>query len=249
MLVGMAIFTIGDLHLSFGTPDKAMDQFGPIWVNHPAKVKEAWLQRIAKDDLVLIPGDISWAKRLSEAQVDLNWIDELPGTKVLIRGNHDYWWASQAKLQALELKTIHFLHNSSYAWGDVSVAGARLWDSSSYNCEECFLTKGTPKTPHELEQDEAIFRRELLRLEESLKSMDPRSPIKIAMTHYPPTNPRLDPTAVTDLLERYQVQICLFGHLHGIRKDKTFFGTARGVQYILTSCDVLNCIPLKLEAI
>lgn len=242
----MAVFTIGDLHLSFDTPNKSMDPFGPLWINHPARVKEAWLSLVKKEDLVLIPGDISWAKKVEGALADLKWIDDLPGTKVLIRGNHDYWWASLSKLNALGLKTVHFLHNSAYTWGDVTVAGARLWDSTSYNCQDCFVNPMMPRTDQEEKENEAIFQRELVRLEESLKAMDQKAPIKIAMTHYPPTNPSLDRTVVTDLLEKYGVQFCLFGHLHSIREDKTFFGAARGVQYILTSCDFLRCTPLKI---
>jgi uncharacterized protein len=125
----MSIWAIADLHLSFGVPNKGMELFGEHWRDHPQRIEAAWRARVRAEDLVLIAGDISWAMRPEEVMKDLEWIASLPGTKVMIRGNHDYWWPSMKKLVAMLPPTLHAIHNSAWKWGEVAVGGSRLWDT------------------------------------------------------------------------------------------------------------------------
>lgn len=248
----MSIWAIADLHLSFGTPNKKMDVFGPSWENHAEKIEKNWLSHIQDKDLVLIPGDISWAMRPEEAAVDLEWIARLPGTKVMIRGNHDYWWTSLSKIKKVLPPTIHVLQNDAFHWQGVGVAGVRLWDSPEYNFGsyvEMVKTEGMKEKTEEsssLEESEKIFQRELLRLELSLKCLRPDTQLRIVMTHYPPIGANLQDSQVSELLEKYKVNICIFGHLHNIRKGALKFGSKNGIEYALTSCDYLDFQPLLL---
>lgn len=248
----MAIWAIGDLHLSFGVPDKAMDVFGEQWRGHPEKIQKHWEACVDANDLVLIPGDISWAMRLDQAKADLDWIHALPGTKVLIRGNHDYWWSSLKQIQQILPPSIHLIQNNSFSWNHVGVAGARMWDTPEYsfrsfihivdNPRENTLTK--VEDPREAEK---IFVRELSRLESSLKLLDKRATVRIAMTHYPPIGADLQSSRISNLLEKYGVTHCVFGHLHNIPPHTIPFGSHNGVEYILTSCDYLDFVPVKLN--
>ncbi|MDP1835526.1 MAG: metallophosphoesterase [Chlamydiales bacterium] len=250
----MTIWAIADLHLSFGVPNKKMDIFGPRWVNHPEKVKQHWLEKVTADDLVLIAGDISWAKRPQDAIPDLNWIHELPGTKVMIRGNHDYWWESLKKLNEITPPSIHVIQNNAFDWNDVSVAGCRMWDTSEYNFDEKVeyyeVPKGLVTRPFvetDWQEAEKIFERELLRLEMSLKCLNPKARLRVVMTHYPPIGPDLKPSRISKLLAQYKVDYCIFGHLHSVKENSLPFGTADGVKYIFTACDYLDCNPVKVE--
>lgn len=236
----MAIWAIADLHLSFGTPNKSMDIFGDNWKNHAQRVETHWRATVANDDLVLIPGDISWAKLLTEAAVDLKWIDSLPGTKLLMRGNHDYWWGSMASLKKLLPPSVHAIHNTAFEWKGVAIGGTRLWDSPEYS----FGFKESEAEPEV--DDEKIFVRELHRLEMSLQALSPTASTRIGMTHYPPIGPELKPSRASVLLEKYRINICVFGHLHNIPPGQLPFGTRNGVKYLLTSCDYLQCAPLKI---
>lgn len=234
----MKIFALADLHLSFGTPDKKMDIFGPEWVNHAERIGQHWRELVRDEDLVLLPGDISWGKRLEEALPDLEWIDRLPGEKVMIRGNHDYWWPSLAKLEALPFKSLHYIHNNAVRIGDVAVGGTRLWDNNAIDFSDYFPVTESAKP----QENEKIYQRELYRLEESLKKMAQDAKVRIAMVHYPPIGPEGRPTAASELMEKYRVQICLFGHLHGVSKPIEY-GTFGTIAYHLTSCDFLKCSP------
>lgn len=247
------IWAIGDLHLSFGIPNKEMDIFGETWAGWTEKLKTHWLENIQANDLVLIPGDISWAMNLDEALADLKWIDRLPGTKVMIRGNHDYWWASASKIRQVLPPSIHIISNDAYNWEDVSVCGVRLWDTPEYSFKEFIEIKENkrerPLTEFDLDQEKAkkIFERELGRLEMSLKCLNKDAALKIAMIHYPPISADLQPSVTSKLLEKYGVNICLFGHLHNIKPGTKMFGEKNGIQYFLTSCDYLNFHPLKIS--
>lgn len=242
----MKIFVIADLHLSFGTPNKEMDIFGPEWKDHPQRVAASWKELVGPDDLVLLPGDISWAKRVEDALPDLAWIDALPGKKVMIRGNHDYWWPSSTKLGQLPFKSIQYIHNNAVTVEGVAIGGSRLWDNDEINISEYFHVEPSAWAEKEsVEENQKVYTRELVRLEESLKKMDPNAKLKIAMVHYPPVGPDLKSTPASDLLEKYKVDICVFGHLHGLAKPITY-GSARGVTYYLTSCDHLKCNPLEI---
>lgn len=252
----LRIWAIGDLHLSFGVPGKSMAIFGPQWENHADQIASHWRRLIAPSDLVLIPGDISWAMRPEEARVDLEWIDLLPGTKVLLKGNHDYWWGSLSKLAPLLPPSIHLVQNNAFHWKGVAIGGSRLWDTPEYSFGSVIPSAPSSKDPEELvqqEMQEKIFNRELERLKMSLKAMDPKAPLKIAMTHYPPIGLDLKRSRAAQILEEYGVQICVFGHLHGVetgvKAQEPLFGEARGVHYLLTSADYIHFQPLAVASL
>ncbi len=249
----MSIWAIADLHLSFGVPGKEMDVFGERWVNHTQRVEQHWRAKVKPDDLVLLAGDISWAKKIEDAAPDLEWIHNLPGTKVMIRGNHDYWWESLKKIRALMPPSIHVVQNNAFNWNDVSVAGCRMWDTNEFNYDPyvAFVKTNVTTKPFtdndHVEEAEKIFERDLLRLEMSLKCLDQKARIKIAMIHYPPIGPDLKPSRVSTLLSKYNVNVCVFGHIHNVKLGSLPMGTADGVTYYLTACDYINCDPLLVN--
>jgi len=221
----MNIYAISDLHLS-ATADKPMDVFGGNWEGHFEKIKTDWLQTVTPDDVVLISGDISWAMKLSDALVDLRSLAELPGKKVFIRGNHDYWWNGITKLrdQAPD-DTFVFLQTDAVRIGEFVIVGSRGW-----TC---------PGSSDYTEQDQKLYLREgerfrlaFLEAEKLVKDGDK----KIAMIHYPPFNLKGEDTLFTQLFEKNGVEKVVFGHIHGA----AYFPlkTQRnGVEYILASCD------------
>jgi len=250
----MRIWAIGDLHLSFGVKDKSMEVFGPDWENHAEHIADHWKALIHPEDLVLIPGDISWAMRLEEALIDLEWIDRLPGTKVMIKGNHDYWWGSLKKLTDILPPSIHLIQNNAFHWKEVAIGGARLWDTPEYSFQECIAFRENPQAKTASKEEavqedlsQKLFNRELERLTLSLKAMRPDAKLRIAMTHYPPIGAHLQPSRAAQILEQYQIQICVFGHLHSIQAGLSLFGQARGVRYILTSSDYLRFQPIPIH--
>lgn len=246
------IWAIADLHLSFGVPGKEMDVFGPQWAGYTDKVVKNWNSLITPDDLVLIPGDISWAMHPEEAKPDLDWIAALPGTKVILRGNHDYWWTSLSKIEKVLPPSIHLIQNNAYNWHGFSIGGARLWDTSEYSFNNYIDYQQNPRAKPLTERDkdpmeaERIFQRELGRLELSLKCLAKDAHTRIAMTHYPPIGADLKDSRASKLLEKYNVKACVFGHLHNVKQGLPMFGTKNGIQYSLTSCDYLNFIPIQV---
>jgi uncharacterized protein len=246
----MNIFAIGDLHLSFGTPRKEMDIFGPEWVDHHEKIKNFWDSHVKEEDLVLIPGDISWAKTLDEAQKDLDWIGARPGTKVLIRGNHDYWWQAISKVRKALPPSCHAIQNDAFLFKDIGISGTRLWDSREYSFSEFIDIKG-PLEKEEIKEkytqdDEKIFGRELLRLEASIKALPQNVRLRICMTHYPPIGAHLSDSQCSHLFESAHIDHVIFGHLHSLKKGQDLFGEKNGVSYHLVSCDYLNFTLLKV---
>lgn len=248
----MAVWAIADLHLSFGVPNKSMAVFGPQWEGYTDKIEKAWLQKISDEDLVLIAGDISWAKLPEEARLDLEWIGRLPGTKYLIKGNHDYWWGSLAKLKPILPPSCHLIQNNSLMWNDVAVGGARLWDCPELTFNEVidYQSVSCVKQVDEHEDREEalrIYQRELGRLEASLKTLNPKAKTRIVMTHYPPIGVHFEETEASRLLEKYRVDICVFGHLHNVKQNAARFGSYHGIHYHLTSCDSLEGFsPIKI---
>ncbi|MBQ4610646.1 MAG: metallophosphoesterase [Clostridia bacterium] len=224
----MKLFAIGDLHLSHAS-DKPMDVFGPAWDDHAARVEKAWRDAVAEEDVVLIPGDISWAMQLDEAREDIAFIGALPGTKILMRGNHDYWWASLSKVRAILPKGVHALQNDAIDIGGAVIAGSRGWmcpGSSGFD----------PET------DRKIYDREAIRLGMSLQKAGKGSRI-IAMLHYPPFNEKRNSSAFTDLFEEYGVEHVVYGHLHGKSCRSAFEGVREGISYTLCSADHLGFAP------
>lgn len=228
----MRCFAISDLHLSF-VSDKPMDRFGDHWSRHWEKVERSWRERITDEDLVLIPGDHSWALKLEEAQQDLNWIAALPGHKVLVRGNHDYWWQSLGKVRKT-FPAMHFLQNDAIRIGPAAICGTRGWDLPG-------------KNGFEKAEDEKIYRRELERLKLALQSLDKTAPFRIAMLHYPPLFPYKLESEFTQLLESHHIDICVYGHLHSNSGHKPFRRVQNGVHYFLVSCDMLDFEPLEIS--
>ncbi len=229
----MAIFAIGDLHLSF-SQDKPMDVFGLDWEDHAQKISANWDCTVGDDDLVIVPGDISWAMRLDEAIPDLQWLSERKGTKLLIKGNHDYWWSAIGKVRSRLPGSLHALQNDHYTWNDWVVCGTRGWLCPG---EEGF----------DNEEDQKIYLREVQRLRLSLESAK-KAELKniIAAIHFPPFNRRGHSSAFTETLEEYGVKICVFGHIHDIGRDTLFQGERNGVQYRFVAADGIGFAPLLL---
>ncbi len=249
----MRIWAIGDLHLSFGVKNKSMEVFGPQWENHADQVASHWKSLIRAEDLVLLPGDFSWALKVEEVVPDFQWLHELPGTKVMIKGNHDYWWGSLSKLAPILPPSVHLIQNNAFHWKEVTIGGARLWDTPEYSFGSFIEYRENPKAKNpdaevivQEEFAEKLFNRELERLKMSLAQLNPEAKIRIAMTHYPPIGPDLGPSRAAQILEQHQIQICLFGHLHNIRANTPLFGTARGVRYVLTSSDYIHFQPIAV---
>lgn len=244
------IWAIADLHLACSIPAKNMAVFGPLWQGYMEKMEQSWRSLIQCDDLVLVAGDISWAMHLEEAAADLEWIDALPGTKVMIKGNHDYWWSSMNKMSKVMPPSIRPLYNSVFDWNDVTIGGTRLWDTSEYNFGNYIHFQENPretkKEEKKGEESEKIFARELERLKLSLQQLNPNAKHRIAMTHYPPISADLLPSKASQILEEFKIDICVFGHLHNLKKDKPMFGEVRGVRYYLTSCDYIDFKPIKI---
>ena len=225
------IYGIGDLHLDY-SKEKPMDIFGEKWINHEAVIFSKWKEMVKDGDLVLLPGDISWALKLDEAYYDLNRIDELPGKKIITKGNHDYWWQGPKKMRNLNLETITFLQNNSYIHGNIGIGGSRGWISK--DAEGFDL------------QDEKLFNRELNRLELSLSSIGDKVDKKIAMVHYPPFNTDGTANEFVDLMIKYQVDICIYGHLHAEGHKYVIEGEKNGIQFYCVSSDYIDFTPQKM---
>jgi len=223
----LKIFALADLHLSHSV-NKPMCVFGPKWHEHFLRIERSWQEVVGAEDVVLISGDISWAMKLEEAKTDLDKICALPGKKVLIRGNHDYWWNSLTKVRDCLDETAWALQNDSVDFGQVVVGGTRGW--------MC------PGSVTYLPEHEKLYQRELARLELSLKSMAEEK-TKIVMLHYPPCNEHWETSGFMELLERYRVDIVVYGHLHGKACNGAFQGQRGGVNYHLTSADYLDFKP------
>lgn len=217
-----------------------MEVFGPQWEGWTEKIAHSWKAQVTKYDLVLIPGDISWALREEEVLPDLEWIDSLPGMKVMIRGNHDYWWSSKSKVKKLLPPSIHIIQNDAFDWRGVSIGGARLWDSPEYQFGEYIVVKGEDALVARNGEGDKIFERELQRLELSLKALDQNAASRIVMTHYPPIGATLVPSASANLLQKYRVDHVVFGHLHSLKPSFRFPKGETSPFYHLVSCDYLN---------
>lgn len=202
----MRVFAIADLHLSFTAP-KPMTVFGPQWAGHPGAIFTHWREVVADGDVVLLPGDLSWAMRLPGALEDLSHVAALPGTKVLLRGNHDYWWPAIGKLRAALPPGMLAVQNDALRIGNLIVSGTRGWT--------------TPGPDSFTEEDRRIYERELERLRLSLeaaRTLGAGTPglTHVLMLHYPPTGPQFAPTGFTDLLARARPDRVVYGHLHGV---------------------------------
>jgi predicted phosphohydrolase len=224
----VALYAIGDLHLCLGA-EKPMDIFGGNWVGYMDKLK-AGLSVIGPEDTTVLLGDLSWALDLDHAQADFAWINAIPGRKIILKGNHDYWWSTAAKFYkfcgANGFDDLWVLNNNSYEYGDYAICGTRGW----------FFEEDRSG-----EHDEKVFRRELCRLEASLKAAGEKE--KLVFLHYPPKYKGYECPEILDLLRKYGVRRCFYGHLHGGSHGLAMEGLWDGVEYRLVSADKLNFHP------
>lgn len=227
----LLIFAIGDLHLDYSN-EKPMDIFGENWIDHEEKIFNSWREKVGDDDIVLLPGDISWALKLEEAYNDLMRIDELPGQKIITKGNHDYWWQGPKKMGNLDLKTIKFIQNDCYIYNNIGIGGSRGWISEDMDNFDS--------------QDRKVFNRELNRLELSLSGIKDNVEMKIAMIHYPPFNMDLKPNKFVDIMIKYNVDICIYGHLHSEGHRLVVEDKIDGIQFYCVSSDYLDFRPRKI---
>ena len=230
------LYAIADLHLANDPAcgNKNMDVFGGAWEGHDKRLRDVWLRLIEPEDTVIVAGDISWALKLQDALADLEWIDRLPGTKLLLRGNHDLWWTSLRKMNG-RYESIRFIRNDSYELEDCVVCGTRGW-----------TCPGEPDFSEET--DRKIYEREILRLEMSLKSASECGKEIIAAMHFPPMNRKFEPSGFTELLKAYGVKRLVYGHLHGANVFKNGpQGEIGGIEYSLVSLDKLQAAPLMIR--
>ncbi len=245
----MRLFAISDPHLSFANP-KPMDVFGPRWQRHAERLRAHWLATVGEDDAVLIAGDISWAMKLEEALPDLEWLAALPGRKVLVKGNHDYWWQGIGKVRAVAPAGLHFIQNDAVTLGPVTIGGTRLWDFPAIDWAELHAADGAEETERRAGKrggpdPEKIRQRELERLRTSLSRLDPDAAVRVAMVHYPPVSATPQPNRITALLQEFCVDLCVFGHLHGLDRAAVAADRCRigDTTYHLTACDFLSFQP------
>ena len=226
----MQIYAIADLHLSL-TAEKPMDVFGEAWRGHTEKLERNWRETVDEDDLVLIPGDISWAMQLSAALPDLSFIGALPGRKILLKGNHDYWWSAIGRVRATLPVGMRALQNDSFVEDGVGICGSRGW-----------LCPGSSNFSQD---DEKIYLRELDRLTLSLQSLPPVE-TKIAMLHFPPFSDKDRASGFSERLEAAGVTIAVYGHLHGEANRYAFEGEKNGITYHCVAADKLDFTPKRI---
>lgn len=231
----MKIFAISDLHLSTAV-EKPMDIFGPGWEDHFQRICADWKEKVSDNDIVLIAGDISWGMYLDEAKPDLELIGKLSGKKIILRGNHDYWWKSITAVRNALPENMFAVQNDCLRFEDVLVCGSRGWT--------------VPELSFKSEEDEKLYKRELIRLELSLQEMQKKREEKdfvVAMTHYPPFNSKMYDSEVTFLMEKYKVDCVVYGHLHGKNCRVELEYNRNGIKYLLTSCDQINCKLVEIK--
>ena len=228
----MALFSIGDLHLSFAA-EKQMDVFEG-WADYAARLDKKWRERVSKDDVVVLPGDLSWAMRLDEAKEDFAFVESLPGKKIILKGNHDYWWTTKAKLENWfsdnSFSTISILSNNSYAYGEYAIAGTRGWQLDPDD-----------------EKSLKVYRREANRLRLSLNDAKAREPREILVfLHYPPVFAFYTQTEIIEILQEFGVKRCYYGHVHGSSIAYAVNREAFGICFKLVSADYLRFSPYRI---
>lgn len=227
----MALYAIGDLHLCLGAP-KPMDIFGGAWVGYMDKLKEG-MSVITEEDTTVLLGDLSWALDLPSAKADFAWINSIPGKKIILKGNHDYWWSTAAKFQKFcaenGFDNMHLLNNNFYEYDGYAICGTRGWFFEEERSGE---------------HDEKVFKRELIRLEASLKAAQDRT--KYVFLHYPPRYKGYECTEILDLLKKYEVHRCFYGHLHSASHRLAVEGLWDGVDFRLVASDYTGFRPVMV---
>lgn len=227
----MSLFAIGDLHLSFAS-DKPMNVFGDQWENHAEKLREGF-SCVSEDDLTVLCGDISWGMGLEESLEDFRFIERLPGKKLIVKGNHDYWWSTASKAKRFfadnGINSIDILHNNCFFYQDLALCGTRGW----------FYEEETG-----CEHDRKIMLREIGRLETSLKAAGEKE--KLVFLHYPPVFQKYRCPEILDLFRTYGVRLCCYGHIHGKGCQLAFNGWREGTEYRLVSADKVGFTPVRI---
>ena len=233
----MSVFVMGDLHLSLAV-NKPMDLFGGVWNGYVEKIRTAWLELISPDDTVMLAGDTSWGMSLDEALLDFQFIEALPGKKLLLKGNHDYFWTTVTGMRRFltehGLTTIDFLHNAAVELNGIAYCGTRGW----------FLeNEGTG-----VSEGGKVYRRELIRLQASLEEGKKTGAEElVAVLHYPPIFQNFSCTEILEILHAYGVRRCYYGHLHGRSLRYAKEGTQGGITYTCISADRLNFRPMRID--
>ncbi len=230
----MSVFAISDLHLPLGI-DKPMNVFGPQWDNYVDRLRENWQRIVGRDDIVIMPGDISWATYLDDAFCDFDYINGLNGTKIIMKGNHDYWWTTMNKLRGFAdsngFDTVEFVHNNCFYCekSGIAVCGTRGWNIAKENSSD---------------EDKRLFLREKERMILSLESARAHRPKEIiAAMHYPPVEKNGLNRDFIDIFNEYGVKTCVYGHLHAAAQDFAVQGDVGGVKLILVASDYLRFVP------
>ena len=227
----MALYAIGDLHLCLGAP-KPMDIFGGAWVGYMDKLKDG-LSVITHEDTTVLLGDLSWALGMDAAMADFAWMNQIPGRKIILKGNHDYWWSTAAKFYKFckenGFENFHILNNNCYDYGNIAICGTRGWFYEEDRSGE---------------HDEKVFKRELGRLEASLKAAGEKQ--KLVFLHYPPRYKGYECQEILSLLRQYDVRQCFYGHLHGASHGLAQEGLWDGIDFKLVAADKLQFKPWKV---
>lgn len=237
----MSIFALADLHLSLSNPDKSMEVFGQSWGEYIERVRDNWTETVTCSDTVLIPGDISWATYIEQAEEDFRFISELPGRKLLSRGNHDYWWTTLKKMENIlrdkGFDNLFFVRTNVVDADDCLVTGTRGWMIET-------------KESIEGSDNRKIYEREKSRIKlciEELGKADPNHAKKhIMMIHYPPVTAKQDFTEFAEMIAEGGIDICVYGHLHGKAHKKVFEGDFEGTEFICASADYVGFKPVKI---
>lgn len=229
----MSLFVLADLHLCFSDPSKTMSVFNG-WQDYQERIKKHWLENVNNEDTIVLPGDISWGMSLAEAAPDFHFINDLPGTKIIIKGNHDYWWSTMKKMEdflsAEGCSTIKILHNNHYRYSEYGICGTRGWVNM----------------PGET-QDDKVLKREVQRLETSIKSALSENLKPIVFLHYPPIFAANFNYDILEILYRYNISDCYYGHIHGrTAHELCITNTYDGINFHLIAGDYLQFIPEKI---
>lgn len=231
----MSVYSISDLHLSFGM-DKPMSVFGEQWEGYEERLRKNWEAVVRPSDTVVLPGDFSWGMHLWETVRDFSFLESLPGIKILSKGNHDYWWETANKLESFVqdhgFTTVRFLHNNAHFVGKTAICGTKGWALSLDGPE-----------------DERLYRREMIRLELSLNEAMKKGAEEILLfLHYPPfLKTGFEHGAFFDLIARYPITTCAYGHLHGYGGQHAYKGDKNGVLYLPVSCDLVDFSPVLIK--
>ena len=250
----MSIYAIGDLHLSY-SENKPMNIFGNNWEEHELKIKENWIKKVKQDDLVILPGDFSWSMKLEDTKKDFEYLNNLPGKKILIKGNHDYWWQTLKSMEEFiennKFKNIQFLNNNAFIYENSIIVGTRGWSFTDSENSEKMHKRETARLENSILQ--GINMAELKNDEDS-NNIEIKNSIKdyriICVMHYPPITKTMvengGKSQYIDIMKKYNIQKCIYGHLHGKAHSEAVEGIIDDVQLQLVSSDYIKFDPVLI---